>query len=74
VKNNRKFYKTLQISILTEKLYIVIKSIIRYIKKYREYVMAEKNKNKEKEICIDLSKDFKKMLKRNNGFLKALSD
>jgi len=36
--------------------------------------MAEKNKNKEKEICIDLSKDFKKMLKRNNGFLKALSD
>jgi len=74
VKNNRKFYKTLQISILTEKLYIVTKSIIRYIKKYREYVMAEKNKNKEKEICIDLSKDFKKMLKRNNGFLKALSD
>jgi len=74
VKNNRKFYKTLQISILTEKLYIVIKSIIRYIKKYREYVMAEKNKNKEKEICIDLSKDFKKMLKRNNGFHKALSD
>lgn len=74
VKNNRKFYKTLQISILTEKLYIVIKAIIRYIKKYREYVMAEKNKNKEKEICIDLSKDFKKMLKRNNGFLKALSD
>jgi hypothetical protein len=74
VKNNRKFYKTLQISILTEKLYIVIKSIIRYIIKYREYVMAEKNKHKEKEICIDLSKDFKKMLKRNNGFLKALSD
>jgi len=36
--------------------------------------MIEENKNREKEICIDLSKDFKKMLKRNDGFLKALSD
>jgi hypothetical protein len=36
--------------------------------------MSEINKNEEEEICIDLSKDFKKMLKRSNGFLKALSD
>ena len=29
---------------------------------------------KEKEITIDLSKDFKKMLRRNDRFFKALSE
>jgi len=33
-----------------------------------------KNRKQEKEISIDLSKDFKKMLKRSDSFLKALSD
>lgn len=31
-------------------------------------------KKQEEEILIDLSKDFKKMLRRNDRFLKALSD
>jgi len=31
-------------------------------------------KNQEIEVTIDLSKDFKKMLRRNDSFLKALSD
>ena len=36
--------------------------------------MSEKNKDEDQEICIELSKDLKKMLNRNNNFLKALSD
>ena len=34
----------------------------------------KKTKNQEVEISIDLSKDFKKMLRRNGRFLKELSD
>ncbi len=30
--------------------------------------------NEEKVISLNLSKDFKKMLRKNNKFLKELSD
>lgn len=33
-----------------------------------------KTKNQEVEISINLSKDFKRMLRRHDRFLKALSD
>jgi len=34
----------------------------------------KKTRKQEVEISIDLSKDFKKMLRRNGSFLKELSD
>jgi hypothetical protein len=36
--------------------------------------MTKHKKMTEEEITINLSKDFKRMMKRSDGFLKALSD